>query len=406
VWRLEVLPDAIWVDNLFGQNRLDKTVAVTNWRKWPMEITLPDLGSMFTAKPLKSDLTGVVVNGNSLVVTPGVYLLTRKGVTSKFTGNEKWKNITLNEFAAADRKISSNYVIHQPLSQVVAAKPFRILATIVTQEEARSVVVQAYRGTENTKIPMTRISGYDYECTIPAEFVKEGYVGYNIIVDHNGEVETYPSGKKVSPDNRAGWGGESYTTSVVLPGGPLFLFNARTDADQLSRVWRRGSMPVPSSDPDKTELMIRLEKLFVVDSEFTTAPPVYDYTMRYNFIPKIAGRRESIADYSRLVLRGRSMEKSFPVQVALIDRQGNAFGGMLKLDTRSGDYAITLSELRPVKLVTMPRPYPTFLPYYFENGREGKLDMKDAETLQISVGPGLQDPSSAYQFSIESIRLE
>nr|HPH47214.1 cellulase family glycosylhydrolase [Chryseolinea sp.] len=32
VWRLEVMPDAIWVDNIFGRNNLKKEVAVINWR--------------------------------------------------------------------------------------------------------------------------------------------------------------------------------------------------------------------------------------------------------------------------------------------------------------------------------------------------------------------------------------
>src|SRR5690606_33911184 len=47
VWRLEVMPDAIWIGNPFGRNSLDRKVAVVNWRSWPMKITLPDLGSDF-----------------------------------------------------------------------------------------------------------------------------------------------------------------------------------------------------------------------------------------------------------------------------------------------------------------------------------------------------------------------
>jgi hypothetical protein len=55
VWRLEVMPDAIQIDNPFGRNNLDKTVAVINWEKWEMKVKLPDLGENFSIVTINRD---------------------------------------------------------------------------------------------------------------------------------------------------------------------------------------------------------------------------------------------------------------------------------------------------------------------------------------------------------------
>jgi len=49
-----------------------------------------------------------------------------------------------------------------------------------------------------------------------------------------------------------------------------------------------------------------------------------------------------------------------------------------------------LKDLKQVKTVTLPRPYPSFLPYYFEHENKGDFNILDIESLQISIGPGLE----------------
>ncbi len=51
LWRLEVMPDAIWIHDPFGRNSLQRQVAVINWRTWPMSINLTDLGKDFSIQP-------------------------------------------------------------------------------------------------------------------------------------------------------------------------------------------------------------------------------------------------------------------------------------------------------------------------------------------------------------------
>ena len=48
IWRLEVMPDAIWVKDPFEKTSLDKEVSIILWKEWLISINLPNLGENFT----------------------------------------------------------------------------------------------------------------------------------------------------------------------------------------------------------------------------------------------------------------------------------------------------------------------------------------------------------------------
>ena len=95
-------------------------------------------------------------------------------------------------------------------------------------------------------------------------------------------------------------------------------------------------------------------------------------------------------------------------QVALVTKNGTAFRGIITVEQEKKDYELSLSNLKQVKLVTLPRPYPTFLSYYFDNDQSEAFDIMAIETLQLSIGPGISDDEVQQQhgISIESIRVE
>jgi hypothetical protein len=99
---------------------------------------------------------------------------------------------------------------------------------------------------------------------------------------------------------------------------------------------------------------------------------------------------------------------SYPLQVALVMKDGSAFGGIIQLDSVKHEHTLLLRDLKPVKAVLLPRPYPTFLPYYSTAGNAVALDMKEVESLQISIGPGLHLPQwgRTYELMLSSVTLE
>lgn len=405
MWRLEVMPDAIWVGNLFGRNSLSKEVAVVNWRTWPMTITLPDLANDFRITALKSPSKDTTVNGTSFDVSPGVYLLVRKGVEGSLSGDDPWKNIRLGEFAAPETDLRKNYVVHRASSQAVSGQPLTISATVVTRSKPEKVTLHygiTYASQSGEMIPG---HGYEYSFTIPADALTPGYLNYHVSVLTDSKVYTFPSGKEGRAHDWDYYDDKAYSVPVVAPGSPLYLFNASTDSEEMSREWRRGSTLVPGDVPGSAALDVRVEKLFVADPENLNATPVHDYSMRYNFSPKVAARKSELKGFNKIVLRGRSGDQQTRVHLALIDRAGRTFGGEIELTAKNGDYPLNLSDLKPVKQVILPRPYPTFLPYFFSYDDGKPINLSDIETLQISIREQSQK-EGPFRFLIESVRLE
>ena len=70
---------------------------------------------------------------------------------------------------------------------------------------------------------------------------------------------------------------------------------------------------------------------------------------------------------------------------------GSAFGKIIEIGTTTGEYKLALADLIPVQTVTLPRPYPSFLPYYLDHGIHKSFDISQVESLQFSIGPGIPE---------------
>src|SRR5690606_918886 len=255
---------------------------------------------------------------------------------------------------------------------------------------------------------MKRKSGYSYAATIPGDQVSAGFLRYYITVSAKDGAVTFPGGGEGHP---GAWDfqGEPYEVRIIPKGSPVYIFVASRDESDLNRRFSRQSKMVPSADPAKGELRIHAEELSQVDPENPEGEKLYDYSIRYYFGDNIAGRKADVQAAKSIVFRGRSgVSWDCPVQVALITRSGEAYGGTIILGQESSDYSIKLEDLKPVSLVTLPRPYPSFLPYYFR-GKAGRgLNLTEVETLQISIGPGIapEKLTGPVEIGIETIRVE
>ncbi|HET9052685.1 MAG TPA: hypothetical protein VFM90_00830, partial [Cyclobacteriaceae bacterium] len=411
VWRLEVMPDAIWTEDPFTRTSPKKEVAVINWQLQPITINLNDLGENFSVTALNAGNTHQAsVNEKSFDVMPGTYLLKKAGVNTKFKAGSKWEHITLSEFAAPKTTVKKTHVLHTPVNEITATKDHIVHGTVVAPDMVLPVELYVSgKGGRSEFITMQRSNAYDFTAVVPARLVQEGFLTYHIVVqDKNEKFYTYPSGIEGRPWSWDFYDDKPYTVRVVAPANPVYLFNAATDSDELSRRWIRTSSLNPLPEPGRAELEINVEKLFIPDPENTEGEKIYDYSCRYFFGNKIAGRAEDAASKQKIVLKGRSLnEKDCVVQVAVVTSDGAAFGGLLTLNPGTADYALNIQELKPVDVVTLPRPYPTFLSYYFRKNN-GTLDMRKIESLQISIGPGIAENElqNRHGIAMESVRLE
>ncbi|MBY0489380.1 MAG: glycoside hydrolase family 5 protein [Gemmatimonadaceae bacterium] len=85
-----------------------------------------------------------------------------------------------------------------------------------------------------------------------------------------------------------------------------------------------------------------------------------------------------------LLITGRSATP-VPVQIALVLRDGSAFGTRVTFDSKVTTVRVPLSELSRVPLVLLPRPYPTFQPYDLLSDAMGPLELAQLEGVQFGV---------------------
>lgn len=411
IWRLEVMPDALIIDNPYGRNSLNKKVAVAQWNKRNMEIKLNDLGSTFTINPINlgNSYTPAISEGEFLIA-PGTYLITKKGKINNWKAEDQWQQIKLNEFHAPENSVDKTYLVHKKVEVICADEPLIIEAQAISPDAGISLQIQVTSGDRWQLIDMERTSGFTYQAVIPKEKIKPGFLTYYIYVKNKNSTETFPAGQPGLPYDWDFYNRTPYTVRVIEKSQPIYLFNAESDWVSLSyRWWSRDSKLIPTEQINESEYQVRLNSLIRKDEENLNAPIIPDYTLRYYLNEKINHQRGQLKEKKKLVLKARSLqEKTSPIQVALVTKDGNAYGATIELNPVMTEHEILLSDLKKINTVPMPRPYPTFLPYYFSPTKNNDFKVADIEFLQISIGPGLAEEAldQEQKIGIVSLRLE
>jgi hypothetical protein len=98
------------------------------------------------------------------------------------------------------------------------------------------------------------------------------------------------------------------------------------------------------------------------------------------------------------------------MEVALVERDGTAWGTVVELTDEWREVTVPLSTLRRTPLALLPRPYPQFLPYLFETAamRAGPR-LAELDGLQFSVSADLfqeGDPEGSHGFEIARVLLD
>lgn len=248
IWRLEVMPDAVVVNDPFAKPSLKKEVVSIIYGTWDMALRIPDLGKAFTLTALdkKNDRKEeTVTNGVICDLRPGVYLLKRNGCTPQqnWKADSRWNSIRIGEFVAPTPRTMDYKVTHTPASIAEAGKALIINAQVAGSVFPDSVIIYtdkvSFWNEHNPYIKMKRTSGYTYQAILPAADIKEDCFKYNIIVCRGDSTHTYPAGNSVTGSSSGiqgsplDWNYTSdfyWTTRVVASGSAIQLLKV-TDTD-------------------------------------------------------------------------------------------------------------------------------------------------------------------------------
>ncbi len=403
VWRLEVMPDAVYIRDPFERASPSKEVTRIQWQNNQMQITIPNLGSDFTIKGLnegnsfssESTVTGVQLS-------PGSYLLTKKDKV--FSGKiDHVGVIKLDEFVAPKQTTTEMYLSHQPFTEVSSGKSILISAKVVGIDTGRvSLQVNQMFGRSKT-IPMVRKTASDFVGEIPADLLTPGVLNYRIVLRNGNEVVVFPGNNKGNPFAWDNYHSETWKTFVAASNGGLELFNPTNDrAVRTYPTFRRGFQTnfITCEKPEQLILSMAANEL--------SGAKIMGF--QYSFPDKLKGRMGEMGSFDRLILRARTSNSGpLKAKVALLFADGSSVSAFVSLPNDFKDLEIPINSFIPDSSLLLPRPFPGFQPLAFKaNKLNNKINLSQAEKIEVTIGAGIPsaDLKKSYNLDVESIWLQ
>ena len=393
VWRLEVMPDEVIVNDPFAKPSLRKEVSSIIWNKWNMKVCLSDLGENFSVTPINEGNKDQysVSNGDIHSLAPGVYLLKNKE-DNKWQATSKWKNITLGEYVAPQSHVTQFKVIHTPLVTADENKDMKIKATIIGPTMPDSVLIYtdkiSFWSANNPYIKMVRTKGYEYQGTALGSEVKVGNFRYTISVYSGGKCITYPSQTPTTPLDWDYDGSEYYATAIVSDSAPVILSKV-TDAYSKMESYVM---------PDETR--------GAVSRDFASVAPADEPMLQFNCTGDSASyylikdidksRIERIKNSHTIALHiGKSSVDT--IQVGFVTTDGYTY--VASCVVNQGIVKVSLDKLHQIATALLPHAYPVFMKKYFYPTKVLPFKVENIDKIEIII------PKSG-QLTLGSIWLE
>lgn len=407
VWRLEVMPDAIFLRDPFEKASLQKVVSAIEWQQQTMQLHLPDLGADFEVQALNtSNNYKTAAQANHFTIRPGTYLLRKKGMsTNKWTAQSRFKNLQIGEYVAPNPTSPEIKAVHTPYTEVTAGQPFMIRATItgIDSGDVVTLYINKFYGDYKTILMQKSQKSNDFQAAVPAELVTPGLLNYSIIIqEYSGEYHRFPGGSIGEPFAWDNYHQEQWQTVVANGRSNIELYNAGKDRQTVNVSmpggWRNKAIQYVTTEKGGLALHMSVEKL--QDKQVMG--------LQYFFGQKIAGRKSELSSSKKLLLQARTDNSTpVPVRVALITTTGVAWFTTINVNNSWEPIEIPLSSLKSGAALLLPRPYPGFLPLWFQVEQPGSFDISTMEKVEISIGTDYPANAlnQAYNLEIESLLL-
>ncbi|MFC4209574.1 membrane or secreted protein [Pedobacter lithocola] len=382
VWRLEIMPDAVQIRDPFEKASPEKEVTRINWEELRMNINLPDLGNSFNISGInQGNKYSIKSNSGNFVISPGTYLLVKQNQKTNLVAQYKFGDILLGEFVAPKSSTEDVFVKNTAYESVSEGIAFEINTEIVGLQLKDSAFVQLNNSYNRWKtIPLTKKQEYNYIAKIPADLVEAGLIKYQIIIKKaNGDYITFPANKKGNPYSWDSLESAFYQTYVAKKGSILEIFNPNIDGKNINVYnpdWGNNRVDYTSGE-NPTALNIKLTM---------NVPKSNTMGFQYFFGDKTLGRTSEISSFKTLVIKVKSNTDDTKIKIGLIDADANFFSTEVVVGKDVELIKIPLKDLKSDAQLVLPRPYPSFLPLYFQSSKQSSFQLKNAEKLEVTFG--------------------
>lgn len=357
VWRLELWPDAVWVADPFNPNHVSPEVSRVYWRSRRMEIRLPDLAQGFSASRVTGTNDVTLARDGAVALTPGVWVLSAPGATVP-------GDVSATFAAPPEQSLP-------PMASIRTAELLgEGLACPVRAEIAGPVDVAAARlqvGDSGQELPLTSVTPYRFEGTIPAELVSGRELSVRLAADLGGETLLFP-------------GGQVQGAVAPLPDHEFLAFH---DGDALPEVLQSpgtggAGAVVPGGQAGSSALRLSAER-FGAQGEWV------GMRIPARGLPGVSGGQGAVVLHAR-----RTTGRTRALEIGLVMDDGTGYGKVVALPTDWSEVAVPLASLTQL----------------WKGGGPG-LDLSRITEITVGMGPytlGLPK-DGPFGFELESVRL-
>lgn len=413
-WRLEVMPDAIWVRDPFSRATPRIENVVLKWNSTEMEVHLPDLGNGFIVRGInEGNNFSATASGGKFPVSPGAYILTSKSFSDDLR-NAAVGKIKASEYYAPKETNHEFHFLHKAPEMVAERQPVKVCVELVSPVSKVSQVSLQIAGGfgrgvrgfgRPALIPLEKKDAFLYQTFIPDSLVTPGILSYVIRIGYeSGDEVVYPGAVKGPVNSWEYFNPEAYRVRVLPAGGPVVLYSAETSDRTLSIAGasamrnRIGFSVIPG------ETKMVFEPVTGDFRPFGGGQTPVAFALE-NFVGDPLGKviPESHT-YTVIEIRGKALEEPIVIDVTLIGKSGNAYTAQVKLTSTSDIYGVELKDLVKGKMVLLPRPYPGFLPFWYEHAVVKPFKLNEIERIQLVV-PNEGNPEKPG-FELSSVILK
>ena len=408
VWRLEVYPDSLQIDDPFAPTRTDRLVFRLISRAWPMTVDIRDLGGSFAVDPLNAGNTYSVQASNGLFsIRPGVYVLSRSPRSSPPSLPDRLPGVPyylgMREFVCPDSPPAPTSVVLRAQSEYPQDLPVSITATVASTDAPAEVTLNVTDANSHTaSVPMRRASGFDYTASLDAMSLPAGNIHYTISVAEADPVRVFPHDSPVVSTRT-----EAFHASIVAEGSPVTLFDPARDIPHLS-VSRSGesrnhvAQAVEGSQPgnEAYPFGVLAERL---PEDFTASLYIGD---------RISDRGAGIGSARSLRIRLKGVRAPSVIRVTLVEKDGSAWSEKVFASNEWKEVVVPVASMRSARSVMLPQAYPGTWSYWLTPpASRTSIDLSQVERLQFSLRRGdfgeiaSIDPSQAT-VAIENVSLQ
>jgi hypothetical protein len=418
VWRLEVYPDEVLVQDPFEQPQPDRIVSRLLYRSWPMSVRLPDLGEEFLVTPIKVPARRAATAHRAMnaqfAVEPGVWLLSKNGTVDRATLPSHIARVGFDEFHVNEPLTYPDLVLSLAASEYPPGAPIEIRARVASNElpdEVNLWVRPAGMRSFGKPLAMKRSQGNDYLALLPAEALTSGLYEYLVSARTGERVTTFPGAAPLQPGDWPFRSNGLWTFRVTPANTTTRLLDPRQDYARLSFVrpgeqYRNAFFQiVPGEGADDSALSIVLPDLGK-DTPERYAGALY-------IGDTIAARKADVsrAQFLDIKLRAAGGERK-TIQVTLIEQDGSAWSTEVIARRAWSTISVPVSLLYISRSLHIPSPFPGLWDYWRDSparrgGPGDHISLPDVERLQLTVArkSAADADDDAPGAAVESIKL-